>query len=543
MPSILHQYSQQMTSALQKLTLLASGTRTSADHQQESDLIAKSLNSLSRSRYQSNVSSANNNNLVSSSSYWQAPDDDDDQSEISISDLLRSRKRGQVQGHSISKNAEYRRIISDAYSESLQERKLENVMSTKCDKIFASHWINDSHIVIGTKCSKLIVINTLDCLQTPIQIDLISNNKDPMRRLSRPDDTFALISSGIRTISLDPSRRFLLASGSDPKDIALYSAVTLEPLCLFGTNQQKSGHNDVIFGSCFVSDKHFITCGRDQKIALCRISDYIYQSQNQSGTAADDCGDNTSSLSRRFSYPVVAPEKLYLAHNDKVRDIKYDRWNQQFMTLSTDASVKLWDVDTMKCISRSPLVHSQETVCLSVTKTIVDHQHLDSVNQDNTQQKFYARQSGKRYTKSQQNSSYPSILYAVGSQSHVSFIDTRCADGVIKMVESRDNNYGVRSLTWTPDNNILLVGGGCGRISLYDMRGGKFQQCGDNGGEYFQTGSGYLEQNRIYHQHFSGQSIPNAVYTMEFDPSGSQLFCGGGPLQCGLVGNYASLWQ
>jgi hypothetical protein len=37
--------------------------------------------------------------------------------------------------------------------------------------------------------------------------------------------------------------------------------------------------------------------------------------------------------------------------------------------------------------------------------------------------------------------------------------------------------------------------------------------------------------------------FPTAIYTHCYDPTGSKLFTGGGPLAVGLYGNYAALWQ
>ncbi|KAG0015765.1 DDB1- and CUL4-associated factor 12-B, partial [Podila clonocystis] len=41
----------------------------------------------------------------------------------------------------------------------------------------------------------------------------------------------------------------------------------------------------------------------------------------------------------------------------------------------------------------------------------------------------------------------------------------------------------------------------------------------------------------------TGISIRNAVYTLEYDSTGTQLFTAGGPLQLGLCGAYAGLWS
>lgn len=35
---------------------------------------------------------------------------------------------------------------------------------------------------------------------------------------------------------------------------------------------------------------------------------------------------------------------------------------------------------------------------------------------------------------------------------------------------------------------------------------------------------------------------PNAIYTHQYDHTGTRLFTAGGPLPAGLWGNYAGLW-
>ena len=42
---------------------------------------------------------------------------------------------------------------------------------------------------------------------------------------------------------------------------------------------------------------------------------------------------------------------------------------------------------------------------------------------------------------------------------------------------------------------------------------------------------------------FSNQKYLPAIYTHCYDASGTRLFAAGGPLQCGLKGNYIGLWQ
>ncbi|KAF8923086.1 DDB1- and CUL4-associated factor 12-A, partial [Dissophora ornata] len=50
-------------------------------------------------------------------------------------------------------------------------------------------------------------------------------------------------------------------------------------------------------------------------------------------------------------------------------------------------------------------------------------------------------------------------------------------------------------------------------------------------------------RNTAYAGSVSGITIRNAVYAMEYDPTGTRLFTAGGPLQLDLCGAYAGLWS
>ena len=59
------------------------------------------------------------------------------------------------------------------------------------------------------------------------------------------------------------------------------------------------------------------------------------------------------------------------------------------------------------------------------------------------------------------------LMYAVGSKSHVIFMDTREATSIWSM-KSLDPNCGVRSLAF--NQQLLSVGTGAGHIYFYDLR-------------------------------------------------------------------------
>lgn len=43
-------------------------------------------------------------------------------------------------------------------------------------------------------------------------------------------------------------------------------------------------------------------------------------------------------------------------------------------------------------------------------------------------------------------------------------------------------------------------------------------------------------------EYFAGHDVHHAVYTHAYDPSGTKLLVGGGPLPYGLKGSYLAMW-
>ena len=64
-------------------------------------------------------------------------------------------------------------------------------------------------------------------------------------------------------------------------------------------------------------------------------------------------------------------------------------------------------------------------------------------------------------------------LYAVGSRSHVTFIDPRqSSTHIAGSVKSVDKDCGVRSLEF--NQQLLSIGTGAGHLYFYDMRTNEF---------------------------------------------------------------------
>jgi len=115
-----------------------------------------------------------------------------------------------------------------------------------------------------------------------------------------------------------------------------------------------------------------------------------------------------------------------------------------------------------------------------------------------------------------------------GSQLVALLIDPRipCA---IKSIPSNDTDQGIRSVSFL--ENYLGIGGGMGRLSIYDLRAGRYlPQHGRKRYQWFATDCGWLERDNTFLTYFNDQEIPHAIYTHSFSPMATYLFIGGGPL-------------
>ncbi|ORX87753.1 WD40 repeat-like protein, partial [Anaeromyces robustus] len=220
---------------------------------------------------------------------------------------------------------------------------------------------------------------------------------------------------------------------------------------------------------------------------------------------------------------ITSPTTIRREHRDKVRDLKFNKYTKQFLSLSSDRCVKLWDANTLDVIKTIYLKREKETVCIG----------LESEND----------------------------IYAVGSQSNISIIDPR-ATTVAHKIQSLDDGWGVRALSFKYYN--LAIGGGYGHLAFYDLRNQKYHEwetsartssdglnsiplhslnptlaLNENefndvsfGGlnessyhqnsiktQYYQTGKGWMLKDNIYTTHFHGIDVKQAIYSLEYSPN------------------------
>ncbi|KAF9923215.1 DDB1- and CUL4-associated factor 12 [Linnemannia zychae] len=293
----------------------------------------------------------------------------------------------------------------------------------------------------------------------------------------------AATSAGVRSLSINPSRTLLAIGAGEPFQVTIYSIPEYEPVGIM------YGHNDLVFSLTWVSDTVLVTGSRDGSMRVWSMDSSVMT----------------------ILPSVIAPIEVrfpILSRNEKkakVRDLSLNKGTGQLMTLTTDGYVKLWNRENYIQISELKLVRPTETVCLT--------------------------------------SNPDANLFAVGSQSHITIVDPRIPC-LVHETESCDEGWGVRALDFK--SHIITTGGGFGRIGYYDLRAQRYLDGFDNGRStrrYQEIGAGWLNRDTDYADSVTGIMIRNAVYSLQYDSTGTRLFAAGGPLQLGLCGSYAGLWS
>ncbi|XP_065837088.1 DDB1- and CUL4-associated factor 12-like isoform X2 [Oscarella lobularis] len=377
-------------------------------------------------------------------------------------------------------NSEYK---ASSLPARLQEREIR--LDADTDKVFASEWLSNTHVVCGTKCNQLLVIDVERRQTTSIP------TLDPHPTMGGPG---VRCHCGIHDIAVSPRGDFLATGGRNANDLAVYRMPFFDPH-LVGHN-----HRDWIFALTWIDENYVVTGSRDSTVSVwCMRS-------GRPGHECDGCRSIRSSPRDEFGTLYSRPALTKSLHNERVRALAHSK-DTEILGILSSSSLHFWDSATFQSIGNTRLPHAVENVSLARHPTMP--------------------------------------LYANGSQNHITFVDER--DFKLKQsVNAPDHRHdpGVRSLSFY--ENILTVGGGRGKVAFFDVRACKYLERQDDTKSfcYLDTGPGHLREDPTYLYYFSEEPRPpNAVYTHCYDRSHSRLFTGGGPPQLGLFGNYAAIWQ
>ncbi|CAJ0844163.1 2831_t:CDS:10 [Entrophospora sp. SA101] len=218
-----------------------------------------------------------------------------------------------------------------------------------------------------------------------------------------------------------------------------------------------------------------------------------------------------------YELPSFDPVAVFAGHNDLVFSVEWLD-DDHVVSGSRDGTIRLWSIQS-KIVSELPIlpnkyinVHQSLLTRSGNIGKVRDLKYNPKTEQIMTLStagyvKIWDSSYLNRIAKIQLNHTNENVclsmnpklsLYAVGSQSHVSILDPRISSSIVHEIDSVDEGWEI--------------------------------------------GSGWLNRDAVYINHFSGSSIQNAIYTLSYDESGTKLFSGGGPLHLGLKGSYAALW-
>lgn len=285
---------------------------------------------------------------------------------------------------------------------------MEQRIIINTDKIFASLWINEDQLLLGTKCNKLLLVHVSGKI---MEIPFLQSSFEKREGCV-----------GIHTIVVNKTRTLAAVGAGYPCLVVIYEFPGLKPISIL------NGHKDVIFGATFISDYILATACRDGNVGFFKLT----------------------------NEPQISPICFIKQHKTRVRDIKY---KNNLYSISSDACL-LWDIETMQVIRSCPLSLS-ETVCLEAksqiyigSQTQVTFLDLDLYTRSLVQ----IDDAGVRSIKLNK-----SVLSLGGGSGTVSFLETRQMNFLNSL--NLPEGPALYTLQYSPDKTRLFLGGGPLQVS------------------------------------------------------------------------------
>lgn len=241
------------------------------------------------------------------------------------------------------------------------------------------------------------------------------------------------------------------------------------------------GHEDVVFGMDFIHRDALASASRDGSLRIFRLPRET--SEEERAVCAS---------------PVVSIEPARggcgSRSSEKLRGVKlvYDAPSPQLATISSSGTVYQFDASTPHVVSQEYKLRGfAETSCVATDGRVV----------------------------------------AVGSRAHIGLIDFRMRSPVasVPVHSTRRRSLSLsatRSLSFAPHESILTIGGGCENVDFFDVRMRRYLK--------------HLE-GRLGREPLNDLHAP-AIFSHEWDPTGTRLLVAGGPLLELIPGFYVGLW-
>lgn len=300
-------------------------------------------------------------------------------------------------------------------------------------------------------------------------------------RLPRAVTPMPESSAGIHDVALSPDKRMLASGAENSNEMAIFDTTSWTAMFVC------SGHKDWVFGCDWVSNDTLYSCGRDKTVMIWKVPPWDHDDHHDVGTVQ-----------------VLAPSTVLLqGHADRVRALRYNARMGLVGTLGSDKRTVFWDVTNGDIVSRVETFDRDDLMCIAAEED-------------------YG-------------------LFAVGGRDFVSIIDPRCRK-ILRNLKSPDSSMGVRSTCFR--HNLLSMGGGMGRLAFFDLVADKFTLHPHMRDEemllkpYLRVSPGWMHGAHLDDELVESQ----AIYTHNWDPAGSKLFTGGGPLFLQVDGAFASVW-
>ncbi|CDI96711.1 DDB1 and CUL4 associated factor 12 [Echinococcus multilocularis] len=201
------------------------------------------------------------------------------------------------------------------------------------DKIFASQWLSNEEILIGTKCNHLGVVN----LKTHKIYDI------PLLEGSTRTTFFEEpCGCGIHAIQKNTTGTLIATGGENVNDVGVYRLPDLSPLCVF-----EKRHKNCIFDLRWVQEETLASCSRDSCLALWRLPEHDMHS---SPMISYDPGSSINRPRPISRHPLIStPVAFTLSRtpDDRFRALEYLPTRNMLTVVSMSHYFYLYDLDSL----------------------------------------------------------------------------------------------------------------------------------------------------------------------------------------------------